>query len=48
MVARRYGWVEDRDGVSWQIVPRDMAELMARPGAFEHMLEMKKLVTADF
>ena len=48
MYARRNGWDEDRDGVSRQIVPRDMAELMARPGAFEHMLEMKKLVIADF
>lgn len=48
MVARRYGWLKDRYGVSWQIVPRDMAELMARPGAFERMLEMKRLIIADF
>jgi predicted 3-demethylubiquinone-9 3-methyltransferase (glyoxalase superfamily) len=46
--AEQCGWLKDRYGVSWQIVPTDMAELMARPGAFEHMLEMKKLVIADF
>jgi predicted 3-demethylubiquinone-9 3-methyltransferase (glyoxalase superfamily) len=48
VVARRYGWGKDRDGVSWQVVSTGMDELMARPGAFEHMLEMKKLVIADF
>lgn len=46
--AEQCGWLADRFGVSWQIVPRDMGELMERPGAFEHMLEMKKLVIADF
>jgi predicted 3-demethylubiquinone-9 3-methyltransferase (glyoxalase superfamily) len=46
--AEQCGWLKDRYGVSWQIVPTDMAELMARPGAFEHMLELKKLVIADF
>lgn len=37
-----------RYGVNWQLVPMHMAELMARPDAFEPMLEMKKLVIADF
>lgn len=46
--AEQCGWLVDRFGVSWQIVPENMGELMARPGAYERMLEMKKLVIADF
>lgn len=46
--AEQCGWLVDRFGVSWQIVPDNMDELMQRPGAFEHMLEMKKLVVSEF
>lgn len=46
--AEQCGWLVDRYGVSWQVVPVNMAELMSRPDAFEHMLAMKKLVIADF
>jgi predicted 3-demethylubiquinone-9 3-methyltransferase (glyoxalase superfamily) len=42
------GWLKDRFGVSWQIVPKHMNELMQLPGAFSRMLDMKKLVIADF
>lgn len=46
--AEQCGWCRDRFGVSWQIVPEAMRALMGRPGAYQHMLEMKKLVIADF
>lgn len=46
--AEQCGWLKDRFGVSWQVTPRNMGELMQRPQAFEHMMEMKKLVIADF
>lgn len=46
--AEQCGWLADRYGVSWQIVPENMGELMARPGAYPKMMEMKKLVIADF
>lgn len=46
--AEQCGWLVDRAGVSWQIVPENMGELMQRPGAYERMLKMKKLVIADF
>lgn len=46
--AEQCGWLADRFGVSWQIVPENMGELMSRPGAYAHMMEMKKLVIADF
>ena len=46
--AEQCGWLVDRFGVSWQIVPENMDELLARPGAYDRMLQMKKLVIADF
>ncbi|MDR6868823.1 putative 3-demethylubiquinone-9 3-methyltransferase (glyoxalase superfamily) [Microbacterium resistens] len=46
--AEACGWCADRFGVSWQIVPSNMGELMARPGAYGHMMQMKKLIIADF
>lgn len=46
--AEQCGWCADQFGVSWQIVPENMGELMERPDAYRHMMEMKKLVIADF
>lgn len=46
--AEQCGWLVDRFGVSWQIVPKNMGELMQRPNAFEHMMAMKKLIISDF
>lgn len=37
------GWLVDRFGVRWQIVPANIAELLAPPGAVEAMLQMTKL-----
>lgn len=42
------GWCKDRFGVSWQVVPENMGELMQRPDAFKHLMDMHKLVIADF
>lgn len=42
------GWCKDRFGLSWQVVPQNMSELMQRPGAFAHMMQMKKLIIKDF
>lgn len=42
------GWCKDKYGLSWQIVPENMGELLRRPNAFAHMLEMKKLIIEKF
>jgi len=37
------GWLTDRYGVSWQIVPSRLRELIRNPGAMKAMLSMQKL-----
>lgn len=37
------GWCKDKYGLSWQIVPENMGEVMSAPGAFERMMQMHKL-----
>ena len=46
--AEQCGWCKDRFGVSWQIVPQNMDELMAIPHSYEALLRMHKIVIADF
>lgn len=47
------GWLKDKYGVSWQIVPKKLTELMSDPNrekaqkVVEAMLKMKKIVIAD-
>lgn len=46
--AEQCGWCKDKYGLSWQIVPKNMGELMQRPDAYAKMMQMKKLVIDDF
>lgn len=46
--AEQCGWCKDKYGVSWQIIPENMGELMNKPDAFSNMMQMKKLIIADF
>ncbi|MDT5111151.1 MAG: hypothetical protein QOK33_3533 [Mycobacterium sp.] len=47
------GWLKDRFGVSWQVVPRRLAELLSDPqparatAATKAMLGMRKIVIAE-
>lgn len=46
--AEQCGWCADQFGLSWQLVPADLGELMATPGAYEKLLGMKKIDIAAF
>lgn len=37
------GWLKDKYGVSWQIIPKNMDELLKTAGAMNAMLKMKKI-----
>ncbi len=47
------GWLKDKFGLSWQIIPRQMGEILGSPNrkkalaATNAMLQMKKIVIAD-
>jgi predicted 3-demethylubiquinone-9 3-methyltransferase (glyoxalase superfamily) len=41
------GWLKDKFGVSWQIVPARLPELIRNPQAMQAMLKMKKLDIAE-
>jgi predicted 3-demethylubiquinone-9 3-methyltransferase (glyoxalase superfamily) len=46
--AEQCGWCVDQYGLSWQVVPKNVEELLQRPNAFANMMKMKKLVIADY
>ena len=46
--AEQCGWCADQFGVSWQLVPEDLGGLMAKPGAYEKLMTMKKIEVAAF
>ncbi len=37
------GWCKDKYGLSWQINPENIENLMLAPGAWEKLLQMKKI-----
>lgn len=41
------GWLKDKFGLSWQIVPARLPELIKKPNAIQAMLKMKKLDIAE-
>lgn len=42
------GWCKDKFGVSWQIVPENMNELMQKLGAYETMMNQHKIVIEEY
>ncbi len=42
------GWCKDQFGLSWQIVPENIEELMKRPGAFKTMMNQHKIVVDEY
>ena len=45
--AEQCGWAADRWGVSWQIIPRELPQLMQKPGVVDAFMGMKKLDLAE-
>jgi predicted 3-demethylubiquinone-9 3-methyltransferase (glyoxalase superfamily) len=45
--AEQCGWCKDKYGLSWQIVPEKMDELMQKPDAFKNLMKMKKITISD-
>ncbi len=46
--AEQCGWCADKFGVSWQLVPVNLDELMAKPGSYQKLMGMKKIEVAAF
>ena len=42
------GWCKDKFGLSWQIVPSNMEELMQKQNAFKTMMQQKKIVIDEY
>jgi len=43
----RCGWLKDKFGLSWQIVPAHLPDLIKHPKAMQAMLKMQKLDIAE-
>lgn len=41
------GWLKDKFGLSWQIIPKNMGDLLKTKEQIDIMLKMKKIVIAD-
>ncbi|MBN2739013.1 MAG: VOC family protein [Spirochaetales bacterium] len=37
------GWCKDKYGLSWQINPENIDQILLKPGAWERLLQMKKI-----
>lgn len=45
--AEQCGWCKDRFGISWQIIPSNMGELLQRPAQVQAMMRQKKIIVAE-
>jgi len=43
----RCGWLKDRFGVSWQVIPRRLPALLGKPKVLQAMLAMSKIDVAE-
>ncbi|MCW8309726.1 VOC family protein [Sphingobacterium sp. InxBP1] len=43
----RCGWCKDQFGISWQIVPEQIADYLQQPGAVEALMKMNKILIKD-
>lgn len=46
--AEQCGWCKDKYGLSWQIVPENMEELMQKQDAFKVLMNQHKIIIAEY
>jgi predicted 3-demethylubiquinone-9 3-methyltransferase (glyoxalase superfamily) len=42
------GWCQDRWGLSWQIIPENLGELLQRPNGFQVMMGQQKIIINQY
>jgi predicted 3-demethylubiquinone-9 3-methyltransferase (glyoxalase superfamily) len=42
------GWLKDKYGVSWQVVPENMEEIMKKPNAFKTLMKQRRIIITDY
>ena len=42
------GWCKDKYGLSWQIVPSNMVDLMSKPDAYKTLMKQKKIIISEY
>lgn len=46
--ASQCGWCIDKYGIRWQIIPKNLKELMAKPNAYNIMMAQKKIIINEY
>ena len=41
------GWLKDKFGLSWQVIPENMSSMINGPAGMQAMMKMKKIIIAD-
>ena len=42
------GWCIDKYGLRWQVIPKNLGELMSKPNAWEVMMKQKKIIIEEY
>jgi predicted 3-demethylubiquinone-9 3-methyltransferase (glyoxalase superfamily) len=42
------GWCIDKYGLRWQVLPKNLGELMNKPNAWKVMMSQKKIIIAEY
>jgi predicted 3-demethylubiquinone-9 3-methyltransferase (glyoxalase superfamily) len=42
------GWCMDKFGLRWQIIPKNMGDLMSKPNAGQVMMKQTKIIIAEY
>jgi len=46
--ANRCGWLKDKYGISWQVIPDQLSDLLNKPEGMSNFLQMTKIKIAEF